>query len=174
MAPPRRARARDDFAAPAARPRPSPSRPAVTPPNGAFARVVEAGGGVLPGGSVHPSVERAIAAEAPRGRPLAADVAAWAGAGLGDELGDVRVHTGATADALARAVSARAFTVRRDVFFARGEYRPDTASGRRLLGHELTHAVQQRGAPAGGPLKVTERGDPSEREADRVSREIGG
>jgi hypothetical protein len=35
------------------------------------------------------------------------------------------------------------------VFFGSGEYRPGTYEGRRLLGHELTHTVQQRGTAAG-------------------------
>ena len=48
-------------------------------------------------------------------------------------MDDVRVHTGEGADALARAVSARAFTVGRDIFFARNEYRPGTPDGDSLI-----------------------------------------
>jgi hypothetical protein len=92
---------------------------------------------------------------------------------VGDSLGDVRVHDGPAADALARSVQARAFTTGRDVFFARGEYRPGTAGGDRLLAHELTHVVQQRGAPVTGPLTVTEPGDRFEREADRAADDVG-
>ena len=39
---------------------------------------------------------------------------------VGDPLADVRVHTDATADSLARSVSARAFTTGTDVYFASG------------------------------------------------------
>lgn len=63
---------------------------------------------------------------------------------LGADLGRVRLHTDAEAAALSRNLSARAFTVGEDVFFAAGEYRPGTACGRRLLAHELTHVLQQR------------------------------
>lgn len=42
-------------------------------------------------------------------------------------------------------VNARAFTVGRDVVFGRGQYAPQTAGGKRLLAHELTHVVQQGG-----------------------------
>jgi hypothetical protein len=66
-------------------------------------------------------------------------------------------------------VSARAFTTGRDVFFARSQYRPGTAAGERLLAHELTHVVQQRGAPTSGPLTVTEPGDRFESEAERTA-----
>jgi hypothetical protein len=63
---------------------------------------------------------------------------------LGDDLSGVRVHTGASADANARDIGARAYTVGGDVAFAAGEYRPDTPAGLGLLAHELTHVVQQR------------------------------
>jgi hypothetical protein len=55
----------------------------------------------------------------------------------------VRLHTGALAESSAEAVRARAFTLGNDVVFGRGEYAPDSPSGRHLLAHELTHVVQQ-------------------------------
>jgi hypothetical protein len=82
------------------------------------------------------------------------------------------VHTDPTADTLARAVSARAFATGSDIYFAAGEYQPGTAAGDRLLAHELTHVVQQRGAPTSGPLTVTQPGDAHEREADAASADI--
>jgi hypothetical protein len=131
------------------------------------------GEGILPGGLVHPDIEAAIAAASGRGRPLDTGVAERAGASLGDSFGDVRVHHDDHAAALSRAVSARAFTVGRDIFFGAGEYVPGTAAGRGLLQHELAHVVQQRGAPQGGPLTVSEPGDVLEREADAAARSIG-
>lgn len=127
------------------------------------------GSGLLPGGRVHPAVESQI------GRARGGGVSLDPGARVrieplvGDSLTDVRVHDNPSADALARSVQARAFTTGRDVFFARGEYRPGSASGERLLAHELTHVVQQRGAPLSGPLTVSDPGDPFEREADRTA-----
>ena len=84
------------------------------------------------------------------------------------------MHTDEHADALARAVSARAFTTGPDIFFARGEYRPATTTGDALLAHELTHVVQQRGSPATGPLTVTDPGGELEAEAEATARELGG
>lgn len=55
----------------------------------------------------------------------------------------VRVHTGGLAARSAEAVSARAYTVGRDIVFAGGQYHPGSAAGRHLLAHELTHVVQQ-------------------------------
>jgi hypothetical protein len=99
-------------------------------------------------------------------------VAGSVGAALGDSLADVRVHTDDGAAALARSVSARAFTVGSDIFFGPGEYQPATPAGRELLSHELVHVVQQRGAPRSGPLTVSQPGDALEREAEDVARGI--
>lgn len=136
-----------------------------------IARMSE-GEGLMPGGLVHPDVEAAIAASSGRGRALDARVAADAGAALGDSFADVHVHHDEHAAALSRAVSARAFTVGRDIFFGASEYNPGTASGRELLAHELAHVVQQRGAPQSGPLTVSQPGDALEREAEEAARGV--
>ena len=86
----------------------------------------------------------------------------------------MRVHTDDHAGALARAVSARAFTVGSDIFFAPGQYNPGTSSGNELIAHEVAHVAQQRGAPAGGPLTVSQPGDAMEREAEAVARDVAG
>jgi hypothetical protein len=88
---------------------------------------------------------------------------------LGDAFSDVRVHTDPLADQLARSVQARAFTTGSDIYFAGGEYAPRSSAGQQLLAHELTHVVQQRGAPTTGELRVSDPGDALEREATRVA-----
>jgi hypothetical protein len=70
----------------------------------------------------------------------------------------VRVHDGPHADAAARSIDARAFTVGRDVVFRAGAYAPASVDGRRLLAHELTHVVQQTTT---APV-VRREGDPSQ------------
>jgi hypothetical protein len=57
---------------------------------------------------------------------------------------DVRVHTGAEAAGITRALGAQALTVGNNIFFGRGKYDPQSASGSRLLSHELAHVAQQR------------------------------
>ena len=86
----------------------------------------------------------------------------------------MRVHTDETANALAASVSARAFTTGNDLYFAQGEYSPGSGSGDRLLAHELSHVVQQRGAPTSGPLTVSQPGEPLEVEADQAANELLG
>ncbi len=127
--------------------------------------------GVLPGGQVHPAVESTISGTRGGGASLDAGVQDRLGTSLGD-LSDVRVHTDDTADRLNRSVSARAFATGTDVYFAKGEYSPGSAAGDKLIAHELAHVVQQRGAPSGGPLSVSEPGDALETEADAVADQI--
>lgn len=83
-----------------------------------------------------------------KGQPLDESARNYFEPRFGRDLGGVRVHTGASADASARAVNAHAYTVGRDVVFRAGRYSPSTTSGQRLLAHELTHVVQQAAAPA--------------------------
>lgn len=142
--------------------------------NARFARLVAPGAGLLAGGGVHPSVERAIRDRSGRGGRLDAGMARWGAEQLHPSIAGVGVHTDETADVLARSVSARAFTVRNDVFFAAGSYEPQTERGRRLIAHELTHVAQQHGAATTGPLTVSEPGDALERDAERVAGGLGG
>ena len=130
------------------------------------------GEGILPGGVVHPDVEAAIASARGTGQRAEPAATARVGDALGDPLSDVRIHTGAAAAALARSVSARAFTVGSDIFFGAGEYQPATPAGRELLTHELVHVAQQRDAPRTGPLTVSRPDDALEREAENVARDL--
>jgi hypothetical protein len=130
------------------------------------------GEGILPSGTVHPNVEAAITASRGGGRPLDGHVARHLETSFGQSVGDVRVHTGAGDAALARAVSARAFTVGSDIYFASGEYRPGSREGNELIAHEVAHTIQQQGAPASGPLLVSQPGDALEREAEAVARDV--
>jgi len=152
-----------------------PARLASAMGNRGFTRTIARmrdGDGILPGGVVHPDVEAAIAAARGSGLPADRRIAGDVGAALGDSLSDVRIHRDADAAALARSVSARAFTVGSDIFFGPGEYEPSTRGGRELLAHELVHVVQQRGASSEGPLTVSQPGDSLEREAEAVARDI--
>jgi Domain of unknown function (DUF4157) len=135
---------------------------------------MQEGGGILSGGLVHPDVEMAIAASRGRGSPLGSPVSRRLESTIGGPVDDVRVHTDDHAASLARAVSARAFTVGNDIFFGQGEYSPATPAGAELIAHEVAHVVQQRGAPLAGPLTVSQPGDTMEREADALARNFAG
>jgi Domain of unknown function (DUF4157)/NAD:arginine ADP-ribosyltransferase len=85
------------------------------------------------------------------GRPLDPQVRARMDRAFGVDFGGVRVHTDLAADTLNRAVGASASTLGNHVYFRDGAYRPTGSHGDRLLAHELTHVVQQRGAT--GPAR---------------------
>ena len=71
---------------------------------------------------------------------------------FGRPFEDVRVHTDARAAAMAESIGARAFTYGRHIYFNRGDYEPETRSGKELIAHELTHTIQQgKKAPEGSP-----------------------
>jgi len=88
---------------------------------------------------------------------------------FGQDFSHVRVHTGDRAAHSAQAVGALAYTVGRDVVFGAGQYAPEASQGLELLAHELTHVVQQSGAPEGGSLTL-DRDAGGEREADARAR----
>lgn len=102
---------------------------------------------MAPGGEVSADAAPALvdAAIASPAQPLDGALRALVEPRLGRSLDDVRVHQGGAADAGARSVGARAFTVGRDIVFADGEYAPHTHPGRELLVHELVHVAQQDG-----------------------------
>ena len=60
-------------------------------------------------------------------------------------------------------MNALAYTVGHNIVFARGQYAPETTSGRKLMIHELAHVLQQSSsgkivqrAPAGGKLEIVD------------------
>ncbi len=73
------------------------------------------------------------------GEPLPEEVRRKMERALGADFSEVRIHVGPEA----AAVGAKAFTQGTDIHFAPGEYDPGSALGLELLGHELTHVIQQ-------------------------------
>ena len=79
------------------------------------------------------------------GQPMSESARASFEPQFGMDFSDVRIHTGAEANRLSQQLGAKAFTTGGDVFFREGAYQPESESGKRLLAHELTHVVQQKG-----------------------------
>lgn len=115
-------------------------------------------------GAAAPSIQRRVAREASgdsssgldadgavraaqqgSGSPLSDSARSFFEPRFNADLSHVRVHTDGAAATAARSVDARAYTVGSDIVFNSGEYSPDTAGGKRLLAHELTHVIQQSG-----------------------------
>ncbi|WP_051294183.1 eCIS core domain-containing protein [Pseudoduganella violaceinigra] len=101
------------------------------------------------------------------GRPMPDGVRQKMEAFFKTDFSSVRIYQGNQAQSL----GAHAFTMGSDIYFAPGQYSPDTPRGQQLLGHELAHVVQQRQgrvrAPQGkGTMVVNDHG--LEAEADRM------
>ena len=108
-----------------------------------------------------------LAAPSGRGSGLPDPVRTKMESAFGADFSDVRVHQ--TPDA--RSIGAVAFTRGRDIHFTPGRYDPASLSGQKLIGHEMTHVVQQRAGhvavPQGPGLPVN--ADPTlEAEADHL------
>lgn len=93
---------------------------------------------------------------------------------FGHDFSGVRVHADARADASARAVHAHAYTLGDHIVFGQNRYAPGSAGGDRLLAHELTHVVQQRGASGGMQYRkaISHPSDAAEVEADTVAERV--
>ncbi len=90
---------------------------------------------------------------------------------FGTSFGDVKIHPNSPK---AKSMGALAYTQGSNVHFAPGQYNPQNSSGQALLGHELTHVVQQRAGRVEAPQQSKGKGapinaDPSlETEADNL------
>src|SRR5271157_5441618 len=82
------------------------------------------------------------------GQPLPEPVQKKMEASFNTNFADVRVHVGHEAPS----IGALAFTHGTDLYFAPGQYNPQSSQGQQLLGHELTHVVQQRAGRVRNPL----------------------
>lgn len=89
-------------------------------------------------------------------------------------LDHVQIHADARAARAAKSVHAKAFTIGRHIVFGENQYQPDTSQGNRLLAHELTHVIQQRGHEPSQPsmgqrTTLSTSTDPEEQIADRAA-----
>jgi hypothetical protein len=92
---------------------------------------------------VTPIVGKALASP---GRPLDPGTRCFMEDRFRHDFSDVRVHTDQIAVDSTESINALAYTVGRDVVFGAGQYNPGSATGKRLLAHELTHVIQQNSA----------------------------
>ena len=104
------------------------------------------------------SVEHILASP---GRPLESALRQDMEQRFGHDFSRVRVHSGSAAEQSARDIEAHAYTVTSNIVFGDGRFAPETAAGRRLLAHELTHVVQQGGASDVGQSRTALGQQPS-------------
>lgn len=97
----------------------------------------------MAGAPVSAETENKIEARRGGGSELPGPVAEQMATQFNRDFSSVRVHNNKEAAELCAETNARAFTVGNDIFFAPGEFSPESDSGKELLAHELTHVVQQ-------------------------------
>ncbi|MET0237048.1 MAG: DUF4157 domain-containing protein [Kibdelosporangium sp.] len=141
--------------------------------NQMVARLLEGESTGLPGDDIANRIRGRLGG----GSPLPAQLRTQMESGLGQSLGDVRLHTDSTAASLSDQLGARAFTTGNDVFFNAGAYNPGTDEGYSTLAHELTHTVQQSSGPVAGTevspgLAVSDPSDRDERHAHTTAEKL--
>jgi hypothetical protein len=105
------------------------------------------------------------------GQPLDAATRAFMEPRFGHDFG--QVHADQQAATSADTVNAQAYTAGQHIVFAGSRYAPQTADGRALLAHELTHVLQQRTmSSAGEALSSSGAEFEAERNAARVAADI--
>jgi hypothetical protein len=79
------------------------------------------------------------------GTPLPNNVRSFFEPRFGYDFSKVKVHTDSAAAESAQSVNALAYTSGNNIVFNKNQYSPETNNGKKLLAHELTHVVQQKG-----------------------------
>jgi len=80
------------------------------------------------------------------GEPMDQSTSSFMEKRFGQDFSHVRIHTNHAATQSARSINARAYTAGQHIVMAGNQYAPNSFDGKRLLAHELTHTIQQRGA----------------------------
>ncbi|HEU4711213.1 MAG TPA: DUF4157 domain-containing protein [Pyrinomonadaceae bacterium] len=119
------------------------------------------------GASVPDSVDQTLSQS---GMPLPRSLRQNMEQRFGHDFSQVRVHSGTSAANSARDVNAQAYTVGHNIVFGAGHFAPDTQRGQRLLAHELTHVVQQRGSLS--PAMQRQPDDAQEVDKEEFKKEL--
>ena len=90
-----------------------------------------------------PAFESSLQSSKGGGAPLPDNTRAEMESGIGADFSTVKIHTNDNAVQMNQQINAKAFTHGSDIYFNRGQYNPESSSGKHLLAHELTHTVQQ-------------------------------
>ena len=89
----------------------------------------------------NPSFENSSSSKSTSNTSLPENVQMKMESAFNADFSNVNIHSNSTK---AEGLGAQAYAQGSDVHFAPGKYNPESQSGQELLGHELTHVVQQR------------------------------
>ncbi|MDH7460665.1 DUF4157 domain-containing protein [Chitinophagaceae bacterium 26-R-25] len=96
-------------------------------------------------GTASPQVSSKIEGSAGKGKALPKNTQREMSSSFGTDFSGVRIHDDSEAVAMNEELNAQAFTRGHDIYFNEGKFDPNSATGKFLLAHELTHVVQQEG-----------------------------
>jgi hypothetical protein len=143
------------------------------PTRGADAAAVYRKANGTPAAADDTAAERLRAAQEASGTSLPTQLRAELAGALGidpDAMNAISVHVGPAAADAAEAVAAKAFTIGRDIHFAAGTYDPESETGRRLIAHEVVHAVGQPAVTVKpDAIRISDPSDSHERAADELA-----
>jgi hypothetical protein len=97
-------------------------------------------------GAENRNIEAGLLASKGSGNPLPADAREQMEHSFGADFSHVRIHDNSHSVQLNKELNAQAFTYGNDIYFNSGKYSTNSASGKHLLAHELTHTIQQGSA----------------------------
>lgn len=117
-------------------------------------------------------VMRRIQAEKGLGKSLEPETRSEMEAAFKQDFGDVRIHTDANAAKLSKELGAKAFTTGKDIFFCKEAYQPNSEAGKGLLGHELSHVVQQERGTIDTQHRLSDSRSSLETAADVAGRAV--
>ena len=124
----------------------------------------------LEGGPVDNHLQGRIESQRSGGAPLDGKSRETMEHSFGESFDGVRIHHNDESDSLNRSLGAKAFTTGSDIFFRRDTSPADHG----LLGHELTHVVQQRSGAvhSGAGMHVGPANDSFEQAADTAGATV--
>lgn len=108
-----------------------------------------------------------------RNEDLPEDVQFQMESSFSQDLSNVKIHKNSRR---AKELNAHAFTEGNDVHIADGKYNPTTNEGKALIGHELTHVIQQKSGRVSPTVQFNRIGinteDHLEKEADTIGERV--
>lgn len=100
-----------------------------------------------------------VSSIATSGQPMSENSRKFFEPRFGHDFSNVKIHTDSVAAKSAQSVNALAYTSGNNIVFNQGQYAPDSASGQKLIAHELTHVVQQGAAAQTKSIQREEKKD---------------
>lgn len=131
---------------------------------------LDAGGEGAAPNSIEAQITNAMASG---GESLPDEVQSWLRRSLGMANPEaIVIHDDSNAHDLCDQLAALAFTTGNHIFFAAGEYDPDSDAGRELLAHEAVHTMQQGATEGGAEANADLEGEAEDAEQADVTADL--